>query len=81
MKNTWQMFKTEMLINQSKANLDVKILFDKITHLLSRFSTRRIFPRAAERLLFLKQCTRGKRFSISTGVKMCEDAHNDRPKH
>ena len=27
-------FETKMLINQSKANLDVKSLFGKITHLL-----------------------------------------------
>ena len=29
----WLMFKTEMLMYQSKANLDVKFLFGKITHL------------------------------------------------
>ena len=31
----WPIFKTETLIYQSKANLDVKILFGKITHLLN----------------------------------------------
>ena len=29
----WLIFKTEILINQSKAKLDEKILFGKITHL------------------------------------------------
>ena len=29
----WQIFKTKMFIFQSKANLDEKILFGKITHL------------------------------------------------
>ena len=28
----WPLFKTEMLIYQSKVNLDEKILFDKFTH-------------------------------------------------
>ena len=32
MKSIWPIFKTEMLIYQSKANLDEKILFGKITH-------------------------------------------------
>ena len=33
-KCIWPIFKTEMLIYQSKINLDEKILFGKITHLL-----------------------------------------------
>ena len=32
-KNTWRTLKTEILNYQSKGNLDVKILFGKITHL------------------------------------------------
>ena len=32
-RSTWPIFKTKMLIYQSKANLDEKILFGKITHL------------------------------------------------
>ena len=32
MKSTLPIFRTEMFIFQSKANLDVKIVFDKITH-------------------------------------------------
>ena len=32
---TQPMFKVEMLILKSKANIDVKILFGKITHLLN----------------------------------------------
>ena len=31
-KSMWPLFKTEMLIYQSKANLDEKILFGKLTH-------------------------------------------------
>ena len=34
MKSMWFTFKTTMLIFQSKANLDEKILFGKITHRL-----------------------------------------------
>ena len=34
MKTMWLIFKTETLIYQSKANLDVKMTFDKITHYL-----------------------------------------------
>ena len=33
-ENMWLMFKTKMLIFQSKANLDVRILFGNITHLI-----------------------------------------------
>ena len=32
-KSMWPIFKTEMLLDQSKANLDLKILFCMITHL------------------------------------------------
>ena len=32
-KSTCLIFKTEMLINQSKANLDAEVLFCKSTHL------------------------------------------------
>ena len=34
-KSKWQIFKTQMLIYHSKANLDVKILFGKSTHLIN----------------------------------------------
>ena len=33
-KSTGPILKTEMLLYQSKANLDLKILFGKITHLI-----------------------------------------------
>ena len=34
MKCMWPIFEIEMLIKQSKANFDEKILFDQITHIL-----------------------------------------------
>ena len=34
MKSEWQIFKTKMLMYQSMANLDVKILFPNVTYLL-----------------------------------------------
>ena len=34
MKSMWLIFKTEMLIYLSKADIDVKILFGKVTHFI-----------------------------------------------